>query len=68
MTSKLYKCYICNKKLEDRSKMRRLVYQKYVYHVYGKFINVKNIDLCNDCTKEFKSWIKNKKLIGDKHE
>lgn len=54
MTSKLYKCYICSKSLEDRSKMRRLVYQKYVYHSYGKFINIKNIDLCEECTRKFK--------------
>lgn len=45
----IYKCVLCNDKIIDRNKMRRLSVQKWNTKYYGRFILDKKFDLCNKC-------------------
>ena len=61
MTRTIYKCNHCGEVL-DRSKMRRLSYKRYDnQEVYARFINMKDINLCRECAKEFREWLKGEK-------
>ena len=55
--TKIYKCCICHKQLEEIP--IRLVKQKFdnTYKSYGRYKNIVNYDFCSDCYKKFNMWI-----------
>lgn len=60
MKRKVFKCCICHKEVE---KDIRLVYQRYDKQpVYGKYVNRRNFDFCNECFKTFQKWIVENKV------
>ena len=52
MEKMLYKCCLCGVKLPDRTKMRRMLIQKWEVKGYGQFRNDKHHDFCNRCYLE----------------